>query len=981
MPASWNEQSLEQLIADHLIINGYHTGHSSGFSAHHGVDLSFLLKFLESTQPDELDEWKREGGAHWQTKLLDALRDQIGKRGVAALWREELKCGACRFKLYFPRPTNMGDDAQVKRWQSNLFSVTRQLHFSPVAAKLSLDLAVFVNGLPFATFELKNAFTNQTARDAIRQYRENRDPKEPIFGFKRCLVHFAADSDEVWMTTHLRADKTGFLPFNRGTAQGGGNPVNEGGLKTDYLWRDVLSRESVGEIIEKFAQLTTEKDETGKVKEKLIFPRFHQRDAVLKLLADVRAHGAGGKYLIQHSAGSGKSNTIAWLCHALVETIVNDKSAFDTVVLVTDRRVLDKQISDTVKGFAHLKGVVVHADKSGQQLGELINGDAKIVITTLQKFSPALDAIGSAPDKKFAIVIDEAHSSQSGDSAASMNAALGGKTDDFKDLPYDERILAIIQSRAQLKNASYFAFTATPKDRTLQQFGVPHDETDGKRSFRPFHLYSTKQAIAEGFILDVLRGYRSLQSIYKVGKSGDTVPDLDVSGANKRLKRYVETNAPAIERKTRVMLDHFGRDVVHLLGNRARAMVVTGGIETAIRYKWAFDKAIADSNLPYQSIVAFSGEKEVDGLKYTEAGLNGFDSGLIPDKFKSGEYKFLIVADKFQTGFDEPLLCAMYVDKPLGDIQAVQTLSRLNRCYPGKKQTFILDFFNKFETIEAAFKKYFEMTTLSDRADKNRLNELESALLDAPVFDLEDARDFCLIYLDENLSINQIRAQAEPMLDAAAARFKTDLSRDEQIQYKGDLKAFVRAFEFFVQVGERVRPEWFELATFGGCLLPKLPVISSRDEDEDVLSLIELESYRIFERPGQTSIDLEGGGVLDPKQIASGAAPAEAVKDKLTVIIENFNQRFGKEADGSQEILLTQELPALLEQDANYQAAKKHSTRQHAMDAALKVIADYMQKRMMNQTELYKKFVQDDEFKRALIEDIFRNDYDAGAGV
>lgn len=985
MNTSWKEISLEETIANHLVeVHGYEVGHSAGFAREFGVDTSQLLRFLENTQKSELDGWKTEGGAKWLEKLLLQLRDQIHKRGVVALWREGLKCGACRFQLYFARPLSPDDPAQALRFASNVFSVTRQLHFSAAAGKLALDLGIFVNGIPLATFELKNAFTNQNALDARRQYQNDRSSKEPIFGFKHCLVHFAADSDEVWMTSKLQDDKTVFYPFNLGTQEGGGNPVNPDGLKTSYLWEDVLSKPSVAEIIEKFAQLVREPDDSGVEREKLLFPRVHQRDAVRRLLAEVRQHGAGGAYLIQHSAGSGKSNTISWLAHQLVETLSAQKPAFDCIVIITDRRVLDNQIARTIKSFDSRKGLVVHADESGKQLAQLLNGEAKIVISTLQKFDPALKAIQASPDKKFAIVIDEAHSSQSGDGAATMNGVLGGKVQDHDLLDYEDKILAIIGARKQLKNASYFAFTATPKNRTLEAFGIKAPTPEEPNRFVPFHAYTMRQAIAEGFILDVLKNYRSLQSVYRVQpkteSNGETDPQMDVSQANKKLRRYVEQHTPAIERKARVMLGHFERDVQHLLNNGAKAMVVTSGIESAIRYKWAFDKLIAHSGLGWRSLVAFSGEKTVEGVPLTENGINQLAQDDIPREFKKPEVKFLIVAEKFQTGFDEPMLSAMYVDKPLGGIQAVQTLSRLNRCAPTKNQTFVLDFFNRFETVAAAFKDYYEVTHLTEEADLNRLNDLESALDDAQVFSRAEVEQFCTALIDGDKDELARRQKCEPMLDAVAETFKTVLSRDEQITFKGDLKAFVRAYEFFAAVRPFVRPDWEELALFGRFLLPKLPILAPGEEESDILERAELVSYRLFERPGQMAIPLEGGGAIEPTPISGGGLPPETQLDRLSVILENFNARYGKEADGSTELLVTKELPDILEEDATYQAAKKHSGRGHAFDAAANAIKTHMQKHMMSQTDLYKRFVQDADFQRGLIEDIFRNDYDNQSG-
>lgn len=970
-----NEASLEDLLVEHLLeVHDFAVGHSAGFAREYGIDRAFLLAFLESTQNAELIKWKTEGGVKWHDKLLQQLHDTIHKRGVVAVWRDGLKCGTCRFVLYYARPSSVSTEERVARWKSNRFSVSRQLHFSSIAASDSIDVALFLNGLPFATIELKNAWTHQTVANAMRQYKDDRDPKEPLFKFAHCLVHFAVDADEVWMTTHLRGQNTGFLPFNKGTKNGGGNPINPHGPKTAYLWEDVFAPHSIGEIVERFAQLVEETGDDGAKRHKLIFPRFHQRDCVHRALDDVRKHGAGQKYLIQHSAGSGKSNTIAWLCHQLVTEQREDEAVFDSVVLVTDRRVLDRQIAQTVKQFAHAPGLIEHAGKGSWQLRAALQSGKKIIITTIQKFPFVLDEIGELPQSRFAVVIDEAHSSQGGRVAGEMNAALSGGSalsggKDGDDAEYEDQLNALIASRKMLTNASYFAFTATPKNRTLENFGVPQ----GDGTFKPFHEYSMKQAIAEGFILDVLRNYTTYQTFYTLLKTDDSDPEFDVSRAQKKLRAMVERNPDAIEKKAAIMIEHFRSEVANRMKKSAKAMIVTSGIENAIRYRQAFDRILQKENLPFQALVAFSGEKMVDGLPFTEDGMNGFESGKIPEKFKATENKFLIVADKFQTGFDEPLLHTMYVDKPLAGVQAVQTLSRLNRAYPLKNETFVLDFANKAQTIKDAFEPFYEGTILSEETDINRLNLLQDDIESVQVFSPDERTQWVQLFLGE-----AERAVLEPLIDGWVERFR-ELSPDEQIKFKGDYKSFTRAYEFLSAIRPFVRRDWEELAVVGRYLVPKLPAPQDDDGSKGVLEATALHSYRVVRRDVQLRIELEGASEIEPASIPSGGLRPEPQLDRLSAIIKAFNERYGQNLSESQEDFLAAHIPQTIAGDEEYQAAKEHSDLQNAQQVFEKKFDGELQKRMFEETELFKKLSQDKDLKSFLVGLLFDNDYNPSA--
>ena len=605
------------------------------------------------------------------------------------------------------------------------------LWYSRDETQRALDLGLFINGLPIATFEVKNSLTKQTVADAVEQYQRDRDPREKLFEFGRCVAHFAVDEQDVRFCTYLTGKGSWFLPFNLGWDDGAGNPPNPNGLKTDYLWRRILTRDGLTEILENYAQIVEMKDpKTGKKKSVQIWPRYHQLDVVRRILADAQAHGAGRRYLIQHSAGSGKSNSIAWLAHQMIGLKKDDAAIFDSIIIVTDRKILDKQIRDTIKQFAQVGATVGHAEHSGD-LKKFITEGKKIIISTVQKFPFILDEIGNEHrGRRFAIVIDEAHSSQGGKASAALATALSAAGAEEDDETFEDKINRLMEAKKLLSNASYFAFTATPKNKTLEIFGEPVPQSDGTVKHRPFHSYSMKQAIQEGFILDVLESYTPVESYYKLVKKVEGDPEFDTKRAKKKLRHYVERHDHAIQVKAEIMVDHFHEQVVALnkIGGEARAMVVTSGIERAIQYFHAIREQLIDRKIRYQAIVAFSGEHEYGGAKVTEASLNGFPSNQIADKIQEDPYRFLICADKFQTGYDEPLLHSMYVDKVLSGIKAVQTLSRLNRAHPKKHDVFVLDFMNDVDTIRVAFADYYRTTILAEETDPNKLHDLKAAL-------------------------------------------------------------------------------------------------------------------------------------------------------------------------------------------------------------------------------------------------------------
>ena len=876
---------------------GYVAGNPLDYDRDYAVDFTKLLSFLQATQPQAVEQLGLADDGPPRLKFLARLQGKIAKRGIVDVLRKGIHHGPAAIDLFYGSPSPVNTKAS-ERFTANIFSVTRQLRYSKDETQLSLDLGLFINGLPIATFELKNRLTKQTVEDAVQQYKRDRDQRELLFQFGRCLVHFAVDDQEVRFCTYLKGKASWFLPFNKGWRDGAGNPPNPSGIKTDYLWRDVLTREGLTDIIENYAQVVEEKDErSGRKKKTQIFPRYHQLDVVRKLLDAVRAIGAGQRYLIQHSAGSGKSNSIAWLAHQLVGLERESAVIFDSVIVVTDRKVLDKQIRDTIKQFAQVAATVGHAENSGD-LRKFLEGGKKIIITTIQKFPFVLDEIGSEHrGRKFAIIIDEAHSSQGGKMTTAVNAALGADAD------YEDAINAIMEARKMLPNASYFAFTATPKNKTLEVFGDAWPEGDVIKH-RPFHSYTMKQAIQEGFILDVLQNYTPVASYYLLAKKVEDDPEFDSKKAQKKLRRYVESHDHAIREKAEIMVDHFQEQVLgrQKIGGQARAMVVTSGVERATQYYHAFSDYLQERKSPYRAIVAFSGEHEFKSQKVTEASLNGFASNLITDRICTDPYRFLICADKFQTGYDEPLLHTMYVDKPLSGIKAVQTLSRLNRAHPQKHDTFVLDFQNDVDIIQAAFADYYRTTILSAETDPNKLHDLKANLDGYQVYNEESIDQLVALYLG-----GAERDQLDPILDACVANYVETLDEDGQVDFKGKAKAFVRTYSFLASILPFNNATWEKSSIFLNFLIPKLPAPKEDDLSKGILETIDMDSYRVEVRAAVHIALADEDGEIEPVPTSGGGGMPEPELDRLSNILRAFNEQFGnigwKDADKIRQVI------------------------------------------------------------------------------
>jgi type I restriction enzyme R subunit len=978
MTTDTSEAGLEATIVAQMTdaTVGWIEGDPNDYDRGFALDLEHLAAFLETTQPVVAEATEVRTDSTTRRRFLARLQGEITSRGIVDVLRNGAKHGPLNIDLFYGTPSP-GNTAAAERYATNRFVVTRQLRYSREETQLALDLGLFINGLPVATFELKNSLTKQTVEDAVEQYKRDRGPKELIFGFGRTLAHFAVDDAEVRFCTRLAARKSWFLPFNRGYNGGAGNPPNPDGLKTDYLWRQILSRDSLTEIIESYAaRLMTKDPRSDRMMKTQIFPRFHQLDVVRKLLADAGDRGAGRRYLIQHSAGSGKSNSIAWLAHGLVELERDGSTVFDSVIVVTDRKILDRQIEATIKQFSQVSATVGHAQHSGD-LRQFIESGKKIIVSTVQKFPFILDDIGSAhADGSFAIVIDEAHSSQGGETAKAMSQALSGKPSDPEE-SYEDQINRVIESRKMLPNASYFAFTATPKNKTLEIFGEQYS-ADGETKHRPFHSYSMKQAIEERFIVDVLANYTTVASFYKLIRTVEDDPLFDTRKASRKLRAYVEGNDHAIGIKAKIMVDHFHDQVLgtRKIGGQARAMVVTGSVQRALEYFHAIKGYLRERGSSIEAIAAFSGEHDYAGQSVSEASLNGFPSIKIAEKIVEDPYRILVCADKFQTGYDEPLLHTMYVDKILSGVQAVQTLSRLNRAHPDKHDAFVLDFTNDADTIEAAFSDYYRTTILSEETDANKLHDLVAVLSAAEVFSEAEVQDLVRQFLD-----GAPREELDPILDACVATYNENLDEDGQVEFKGGAKAFVRTYGFLGAILPYANPQWEELAIFLNLLIPKLPAPREEDLSRGVLEAIDMESYRAEKRE-TIAIALEDTDAeIGPVPADGGGGKPESELDRLSNIIKTFNDMFGDiEWDDADRVARTvAELPAKVAEDAAYRNAMANSDRQNARIEHDQALNRAMQAMLRDNTELFKRFSDDPEFKRWLADMSFTESYEPSA--
>ena len=968
MRSQTNEEALESSIETSLVDSSFYKGSNSDFNKEYAVDEKRFWHFLESTQEDELEKLKRD--PQYKLKIIQRLDRMIKKYGILKLLKQGLDVDDAHFTLMFVAPLASSSTAIKKRFDSNEFSVARQVTYSKSNPLQEIDMVILINGLPIITMELKNQWTGQNAKvHGQKQYREDRDTTQPLLNFARCIVHFTIDTDEAYMTTKLDGKKTFFLPFNKGNNHGKGNPVNHNGHKTAYIWEEVFTKESLAGLIQHFVRLDG-KDGSTLSKRTLYFPRYHQLDVVRKIIDDASKKGAGQTYLIQHSAGSGKSNSLTWAAYQLIETYYKDEvnPLFDSVIVVTDRRLLDKQLRDNIKEFSEVKNIVAPA-YSSQELKTSLESGKKIIITTIQKFPFIVDGIADLSDKKFAIIIDEAHSSQSGSAHDNMNRAVGKDIDDTLD-PQDA-ILEIMRTRKMKGNASYLAFTATPKPNTLEKFGV--EQEDG--TFKPFHLYSMKQAIEEGFILDVLSNYTTYKSYYEIEKSIEDNPLFDTAKAQKKLRAFVERNEQTISTKTDIVLDHFINKVVNTkkLKGKAKGMVVTQDIQTAILYHFAITKKLQEMGNPFKTIIAFSGKKELKGVEYTEDDINGFAGKDISEKFDSDEYRLLVVANKFLTGFDQPKLTAMYVDKKLQGVLAVQALSRLNRSADklGKKteDLFVLDFFNKLEDIKASFDPFYTATTLNGATDVNVLHELKDSLDDVGVYEWDEVENFIEKYFD-----GVDASELSPIIDTAAGRFNNELELkdEEKADYKIKAKQFVKIYGQMASIMPYEIMNWEKLFWFLKFLIPKL-IIKDKNQDllDELLNSVDLSTY------GLERVKLNAGVILDDSETElepqnpnpRGTHGSGEEENPLDMIINSFNEKWfqGWDATPEEQRVRFINMAQKMKEHPDFQSKYVDNPDAHTRDLAyIKIFDEVMNKQRRNELELYKMISQDDAFRIAM---------------
>ena len=963
MPTDTSEKGFETRVCTLLEESDWLLGSSQDYDPTACVDLAQLSDFLKGTQPETAQALNLDSDTNTRQRFLRRLHREIGSRGIIDVLRNGIDHGQHSVRLFYGTPSQ-GNKAAADLHARNRFSVTRQVHYGSKNPNLSLDLTLFINGLPVMTFELKNNLTKQTVEDAVEQYKRDRDPREDLFRPGRCAAHLAVDENRVRFCTELAGQASVFLPFDRGHDGGAGNPPNPQGLRTDYLWQETLTPGSLTDIIENYAQ---------QVQGKQVWPRYHQLESVRRILYDASLNGAGRKYLIQHSAGSGKSNSIAWLARQLIGLQKDSETIFGSTIIVTDRVVLDSQISETVKQFTQVNSTVGHAESSSD-LRRLITEGKKIIITTVQKFPFILDAMSQEHlDRNFAIVIDEAHSSQGGRTSAVMNMALGDlPEEDGDEDTFEDQVNKLIEGRKMLANASYFAFTATPKNKTLELFGDASPQPDGTVKHLAFHSYTMKQAIQEGFILDVLGNYTSIRSYFNLVKMIDDDPEFDSRRAQRRLRHHVEGHEYAVRAKAEIMVDHFNESVFgpRLMGGKARAMVVTDGVNRAIDYYLAISEYIRERELPFRAVVAFSGERDHSGARVSEASLNGFPSRQIPGKVREDPYRILICADKFQTGYDEPLLNTMYVDKTLGGIKAVQTLSRLNRAAPNKDGVFVLDFMNYPDAIQASFEDYYQTTILADETDPDKLHDLRGALDQRQVYSWDQVDGFVAAYLN-----GAGRSQLDPTLDVCVEEY---LKLDEagQVEFKSSAKAFTRLYAFLSQVLPYGNARWEKLSIFLNFLVPKLPAPEEPDLSRGILEAVDMDSYRT-ERQAARSISLaEEDAEIDPVLAAAGEQARKPEMDRLSNIIAEFNRLWGGEFTEPERVTeIINRMPSQVSEDDAYRNARMNSDRQNAQiehDSAVRRLITAM---VRCQTELYKAYTGNEEFKDWLNGEMFRLTY------
>jgi len=956
----------------------YIKGTPSSFSREFAMDTKAVIAFVKDTQPNEWAALEKRHGADVEDGFLKRLNAELNNRGMIDVLRHGITDLGVNVRMAYFKPGSGMNKSATALYEKNVLQITRQVKYS-LANENSIDTVIFLNGLPIITMELKNPLTGQTYKNAIAQYQNDRNPRELLLAFKkRAIVHFAVDTEEVWMTTWLRKLDTVFLPFNKGYNKGAGNPPVSGDYRTSYLWKEVLQRDSILDILHRFVQLTRD-EKTGK--EKLIFPRYHQLDVVRKLVADVYNNGSGKNYLIQHSAGSGKSNSIAWLAHHLTNLHdANDESIFHSIVVITDRRVLDKQLQRDIYNMEHKPGVVVRVDKNAKQLTTSLEKGDKIIVCTLQKF-PFVDVQRVATEgRRFAIIVDEAHSSQTGkaserlkevlaDISAQGEDAIEKKLHEYaveeakaeaEEKDTDEEIAAEMATHGQQQNLSFFAFTATPKQKTLEIFGTK--SVNGKPE--PFHVYSMRQAIEEGFIFNVLENYTTYETYFQIGKKVADDPVYSKGQANKALGKYMGLHPHNLAQKTEVIIEHFRSQVQHRIGGKAKAMLVTGSRLHAVRYYFEFQKYIKKMGYTDLGVlVAFSGmvKDNVTGemKEYTESNLNNFPDSETVEKFDSVEYQLLLVAEKYQTGFDQPLLHTMYVDKKLSGVKAVQTLSRVNRTYPGKTETFILDFVNSREDIEKAFQDYYQETGVSETTDPNTIYDIKNVLDSFMLYLDSEIEAFAKVFFKETKNQGNIDlAKLNSFIDPAVDRYNALTEEQDKMDFKGALAKFIRLYSFLTHIIKLGDEKLHKFYAYAKALIRKLP----RDAGERTPNLdneVLLQYYRLQKSYEGTIELVKEDGVLYGKTSGTGL-PLEDEKEKLSEIIQKLNERLGTNFT---------EMDKVLEQFVQDMASNEEMVlrAKNPLDLFKIIydnnIMDVVLSRMAENTKFCERYLEDEEFR------------------
>ena len=963
MTTDTTEKAFQNDIIAHLVSTGYRQRGNHNYNKASCLDPELTLKFIQDTQEREWKKFQRVYGEQSEQKFFYRLMNEIDKKGTINVLRNGLKDVGCHFELFYPKPNNKKNPDLFEKFERNIFSALDELEYNlPERGRSQsgqkedgkrLDLVIFINGLPIITIELKDTFS-QGVEKAIKQYKEDRDPREPIF--QRCFVHFAMSDEKIYMATKLEGWKTRFLPFNKGLE----NPEVKNDYKTSYLYNDILQINKLSKLIANFIYM--EKDEDTR-ELKPIFPRYHQLDCVNKLLADTKP---GKNYLIEHSNGSGKTKTIAWLSHGLINKFNSlDNRVYDMVIVVSDRRVIDKQLQNQVQGIEKVKGIVEKIEKHSEQLKEALMTGSNIVVTTLQKFPYILEEVKDLPERNYAVIIDEAHSSQTGTMARKMKQVLSTNsleeaealdTEDMDEV--DEEILKEIESYRNLKNISFFAFTATPKSKTLEMFGMPNEYGH----YHPFHTYTMKQAIGEGFILDVLKNYLTYPTYFKLVKKIQDDPEYDEKKAKRLLRNFVEKHPVAIARKTDIMLNHFMNSTIHKINGKAKAMVVTRSRLHAVLYKKAFDRLIRENNYPIKTLVAFTDVVRHDEQEYTENSMNDLPSKKeIRNAFEEDQYKILIVANKFQTGFDQPLLHTMYVDKMLNGITAVQTLCRVNRIHPNKNDTLILDFANKTEVIQKAFQPYYEATFLEEATDPHKLYELEEKLLDYQVFDKSDIETFVKAWKK-----GEPQPKLHNILSPVVNEFRQK-TKKEQVEFKKTLRRYQNIYSFLSQLIPFSDIDLEKMYMFNKFLNKKLPTINN-PLPFSVLQDVDIDSYKIVKK-GKKEIKIESEGELKP--ISAGVGEyAPDINTKLSKIIKDLNDAFGTDFTDDDKVFLGRVKDNLLE---NKELLNKmeHNSKENVKAVFDKYFNQEINKLLNGNMNFYKRIVDNEKLKKKVKSALF----------